>query len=581
LIEGIVTICIFWFEAFLKMYCYGVKGYFTTMFPWNLLDFVVCVLSTAALVLEFFVQDVGGTAGVVTLLRLLRLLRFLRVINKVRAITTKKRGFDVGIPAARCIEIVQKVKKHWGKIPKDVLRHLEESELVTKEDLDYVITQIRDKTLYKLVFDKSDMGDEEMQAYLSATVDVVVEEKADKKQQEVAKKEADKKSGVTAASAETRWTYSHLLDGVSVNVDALEEFMTTTNQWDFDVFKCHDLSGGNELALLGFHCFMHFDLCNKMGISQEMLRNFLMRIQKGYKPNPYHNKTHAADVLQGTFFMITACGLEENFTDLEIFSLLLSAIVHDYEHPGVNNGFLVNTDDVLALRYNDKAVLEMHHIAAAFLLMKEDPELNLLHKMDKEQYKLLRSMMIDMVLGTEMAAHFEVVALFKSKLVDQGLDMSKPDDKKLVMKMLLHVADVSNPARNVEIAGKWTDNVMAEFYMQGDMERERSLKISPFMDRHTTSVPKCQLGFIDYIVQPLHQVWLEFMSLDNVGNEHSGEIGQTLVGNISTNRAYWNEKQLQEAASPKPEAKPASPSLSPTPAPVPRTPAETPAASEK
>ncbi|VEL33298.1 unnamed protein product [Protopolystoma xenopodis] len=37
---------------------------------------------------------------------------------------------------------------------------------------------------------------------------------------------------------------------------------------------------------------------------------------------------------------------------------------------------------------------------------------------------------------------------------------------------------------------------------KGDREREMGLQISPLCDRNTVMVPKSQLGFIDFIVEP-------------------------------------------------------------------------------
>lgn len=157
-------------------------------------------------------------------------------------------------------------------------------------------------------------------------------------------------------------------------------------------------------------------------------------------------------------------------------------------------------------------------------------------------------MMVDMVLGTEMVVHFEVVALFKSKLGDGGLNFATPEDRKLVMKMLVHVADISNPSRNTELAGKWTEAVMAEFFAQGDSEKEKGLSVSPFMDRVTTSTPKCQLGFIDFIVAPLHATWGDFLKQETLMTPERAEIAQMLVDNIAANKAFWTEKQQAENA---------------------------------
>jgi len=42
-----------------------------------------------------------------------------------------------------------------------------------------------------------------------------------------------------------------------------------------------------------------------------------------------------------------------------------AALVHDYEHDGLNNDFLVKTAHPLAITYSDQSPLEHHHVAAA------------------------------------------------------------------------------------------------------------------------------------------------------------------------------------------------------------------------
>ena len=49
--------------------------------------------------------------------------------------------------------------------------------------------------------------------------------------------------------------------------------------------------------------------------------------------------------------------------------MLLAGVVHDIDHPGFNNIYMVNTKSPLAVRYNDEAVLENYHVATAFKIM--------------------------------------------------------------------------------------------------------------------------------------------------------------------------------------------------------------------
>lgn len=57
----------------------------------------------------------------------------------------------------------------------------------------------------------------------------------------------------------------------------------------------------------------------------------------------------------------------------------------------------------------------------------------------------------------------------------------------------MHCADLSNPTKPLDLYRQWTDRIMAEFFQQGDRERERGMEISPMCDKHTASVEKSQV----------------------------------------------------------------------------------------
>lgn len=47
---------------------------------------------------------------------------------------------------------------------------------------------------------------------------------------------------------------------------------------------------------------------------------------------------------------------------------LIAAAAHDVDHPGKSSAFLSNSDNPLAILYNDVTVLEMHHASLTFKL---------------------------------------------------------------------------------------------------------------------------------------------------------------------------------------------------------------------
>ncbi|KAI8618359.1 hypothetical protein BC830DRAFT_1061514 [Chytriomyces sp. MP71] len=182
-------------------------------------------------------------------------------------------------------------------------------------------------------------------------------------------------------------------------------------------------------------------------------------------------------------------------------TLYTAAMVHDFNHPGRNNNFLANTSDPLALMYNDRSVLENHHIAAAFRILLQ-PECNFVSKLTKEEYKEFREMMIELVLATDLQAqHFSILGMFKNKVsLTNSFDPVKVhEDRTLLFKMMIKCADVSNPTKAWPIYERWTQRILDEFFNQGDAEKSLGIPVSPYYDRDTIYIPASQMGFIDFI----------------------------------------------------------------------------------
>lgn len=81
---------------------------------------------------------------------------------------------------------------------------------------------------------------------------------------------------------------------------------------------------------------------------------------------------------------------------------------------GRGNAFLINTQQPLALLYNDQSVLENHHIALAFQLTLESANnINIFAELTREEFKTLRQAAVEMVLATDMSRHFEYLTKFQ------------------------------------------------------------------------------------------------------------------------------------------------------------------------
>lgn len=99
---------------------------------------------------------------------------------------------------------------------------------------------------------------------------------------------------------------------------------------------------------------------------------------------------------------------------LDEATALIASAAHDIDHPGRSSAFLCNSDNKLAILYNDICVLESHHAATTFRLTLLDEKINIFKNLDRKMYQHIRSIIIDMILATEMTRHFEHLAKFVS-----------------------------------------------------------------------------------------------------------------------------------------------------------------------
>ncbi|XP_022412910.1 cAMP-specific 3',5'-cyclic phosphodiesterase 4A isoform X2 [Delphinapterus leucas] len=342
--------------------------------------------------------------------------------------------------------------------------------------------------------------------------------------------------------------------------ELLAQELENLNKWGLNIFCVSDYAGGRSLSCIMYTIFQERDLLKKFRIPVDTMVTYMLTLEDHYHPDvAYHNSLHAADVLQSTHVLLATPALDAVFTDLEILAALFAASIHDVDHPGVSNQFLINTNSELALMYNDESVLENHHLAVGFKLLQED-NCDIFQNLSKRQRQSLRKMVIDMVLATDMSKHMTLLADLKTmvetkKVTSSGvLLLDNYADRIQVLRNMVHCADLSNPTKPLELYRQWTDRIMAEFFQQGDRERERGMEISPMCDKHTASVEKSQVGFIDYIVHPLWETWADLVHPD----------AQEILDTLEDNRD-WYYSAIRQSPSPPPEEEPGGPGHPPPP----------------
>ena len=262
------------------------------------------------------------------------------------------------------------------------------------------------------------------------------------------------------------------------------------------------------LPLIGYYVFNTFEFGEI--IKYNKFEKWCQKIADGYiRTNYYHNDLHAADITQTCMLYIKIGELQKeiNFSKYEICIVFLSCMCHDYQHPGVNNNFLKETNNKLAIRYNDISILENMHISTTFKLILNNKDYNIFEDVEKDIYKKIRKGMISCVLATDMAFHNIYVDFLKNEIKnrkekkeDYLNDKNKEELVQKYLNSLIHSSDISNPTKLFDIYFEWAKLVVEEFWDQGDKEKKLNLVCS--CDREKVSIYKSQLGFINFIEIP-------------------------------------------------------------------------------
>ena len=278
--------------------------------------------------------------------------------------------------------------------------------------------------------------------------------------------------------------------------------------------------------------------------SPKTLWNFLERLEGGYRRNAYHNFQHAVDVTHTVYRYLVLTEPRTHVTQTEKFALMVAALAHDLDHPGVSNAFLVNTRDPLATVYNDSSVLENAHVAALYNLIRTrqmaaegagsgderddaaadsgtEDEANVFALLDDDLYREVRATIIAAVLHTDMSHHFKMVSQMEvfhelhseeikanTRRVRRGVMVDciyqKEDDRRFILCVLLHAADIGNPVKPLVTYRKWANRVLSEFFAQGDLEKEKGMPVSAMMDAAVTNAAMSQINFMEFVVAPLY-----------------------------------------------------------------------------
>lgn len=285
----------------------------------------------------------------------------------------------------------------------------------------------------------------------------------------------------------------------SINAALNKAFDGLGENWDFNMFELQNVLKDNTFTGVGMYFLDSY--VEKLQCPNYFAYNFLYDIKETYlKKNKYHNSLHGADVCHSMLCILNNMTV---FKDLDFYtqiSTIIATLCHDVGHPGLTNTFLIKINHNLAIHYNDLSVLENYHSAITFFYLNKASN-NFLVNISKSEFNLIRQIVVDLILATDLANHFEFLSIIKirSKVEDFSI-LYNDNDNINFLKLCIKAADISHTCKPFNIHLLFVINLMLESYQQGEKEKLFNLPLLPFYDfEQIDKLPESQVGFISFI----------------------------------------------------------------------------------
>ena len=155
------------------------------------------------------------------------------------------------------------------------------------------------------------------------------------------------------------------------------------------------------------------------------------------------------------------------------FTMVLSALVHDVDHPGVSNAQLIKEKTSLARLYGNKSVAEQNSIDKTWILLMEGGYQKLRSAIYKteDEFIRFRSVLVNTVMATDImdkelseARRDRWNKAFNGKLNEDPVTASNRKAT-IVLEHLIQASDVAHTMQHWHIYRRWNEQLYNEIYM--------------------------------------------------------------------------------------------------------------------
>ena len=340
---------------------------------------------------------------------------------------------------------------------------------------------------------------------------------------------------------------SNIKLAIEYNLDKISRYVCQNIESpSFDVSAMNAYTRTYGFTAIGYILAKILGITTYFSIHDNVLLAVLIELESSYTSTLYHNKLHAADVAHMSMYMLSTvyCSLlnespkhpflhvykamqqyNENDYDrlveeqpkralirpVDFLALLFGSLCHDLGHTGIDNLFCINTENALALLYNDEAPLEHAHATLSWHIITQ-MAIYFKH-FTSSQYREFRALFLEIILATDMSTHFSFLRRLESfdkSFISKIFERHNTSEISLlrwyILKVCIKFGDLSNPCRPIEISTRYAVALMNEFWSLGDLMLECGLepdkiKTRPQKGEESLIIANSQIGFTQSIVK--------------------------------------------------------------------------------
>lgn len=270
--------------------------------------------------------------------------------------------------------------------------------------------------------------------------------------------------------------------------------------YDFDP-HC---STEDHLVHMILRMFSNLELDSEFKVRRLPLCRFILSVQKNYRPVEYHNFWHAVAVTQAFYVLAkNSTSFHKYFDSYEIFGFFIACLCHDVDHRGTNNTFQQQAKTPLAEIYST-STMERHHFNHTLTILNS-PGHQIFDHLPEKDHKRVLEVVEKGIIATDLALFFKNKGRYREIVDGGGFDATNQEHRDCLLRIIMPACDLSSATKPWKYSRVTAESVYAEFFSQGDTEKQLGITSQPLMDRgNITKLPKMQVGFIQYVVTPVY-----------------------------------------------------------------------------